>query len=243
MTWRADPPTYERNGRFNVELAGPVLELLAATAGERVLDLGCGDGALTRRLLEAGVDVLGVDASAEMVEATRRRGVPAEVVDGHELGVELGPVDAVFSNAALHWMTDPARVVDGVRSVLRPGGRFVAEFGGFGNVASFRLAARAALREVHTGDLPQWYFPTSVAYRNLLTSHGFAVEHCALVPRPTPLPTGLRAWFTTFAMDETADHAEDFLGLVEQLLSPIARDERGVWWADYVRLRVRARRR
>jgi trans-aconitate methyltransferase len=131
QTW--DPVAYERNARFVADLGAPVLELLAPRPGEDVLDLGCGDGALTERIVATGARVRGCDASPELVQAARARGLDVDLVDGHALRYSA-EFDAVFSNAALHWMTRPAEVVAGVRRALRPGGRFVGEFGGFGNV-------------------------------------------------------------------------------------------------------------
>ena len=134
QTW--DPESYARHARFVSDLAGPVLALLDAQPGERILDLGCGDGALTKKLAELGCDVIGVDAGPDMIRAARELGLDARVVDGHELSFER-EFDAVFSNAALHWMKrDPDAVVAGVARALKPGGRFVGEFGGHGNVAA-----------------------------------------------------------------------------------------------------------
>jgi len=121
------PASYERHAHFVPELGEPVVELLAPKPGERVLDLGCGDGALTARLKERGCDVLGVDASPEMVAAARRRGVPAVEMDGHALAFHE-EFDAVFSNAALHWMTRPGDVIAGVWRALKPGGRWVVDY-------------------------------------------------------------------------------------------------------------------
>src|SRR6202047_2116098 len=132
QTW--DPDRYARNARFVSELGAPVVELLAPRAGERILDLGCGDGALTAKLLEMGCAVTGIDASPAQVEAARKLGVEAQLMDGEHLAFE-SEFDAVFSNAALHWMRNPDQVIAGVRRALRPQGRFVAELGGHGCVA------------------------------------------------------------------------------------------------------------
>jgi trans-aconitate methyltransferase len=131
-----DPARYQRNAGFVAALGQPVVELLAPRSGERILDLGCGDGALTE-VLARDARVTGVDASAEQVGAARARGLDAHVADGTRLGF-AAEFDAVFSNAALHWMRDPDAVIDGVWRVLKPGGRFVGECGGAGNVATVR---------------------------------------------------------------------------------------------------------
>ena len=122
----------------------PVVDLLAPRPGERILDLGCGDGALTEKLAAAGCDVVGADASAELVKAARARGLDARLMNGEALDFD-GEFDAVFSNAALHWMLRPDAVIDGVYRALKPGGRFVGEFGGAGNVATIASALEAAL--------------------------------------------------------------------------------------------------
>src|SRR5258708_10292583 len=126
-----DPDSYARNDRFVSDLGAPVVELLAPHAGERILDLGCGDGALTAKLVALGCTVVGVDASAQQIAAARALGLDAHVVSGEELAFAAA-FDAVFSNAALHWMRRADRVIDGAWRALRPGGRFVAEFGGAG---------------------------------------------------------------------------------------------------------------
>ena len=140
--WTAD--SYQQHTGFVPVLGAPVLDLLAPMADERILDLGCGDGALTEKLVAAGADVLGVDASEAMVEAARARGLDVRVQDGQALDFDRA-FDAVFSNAALHWMLDPDAVIAAVHRALRPGGRFVGEFGGHGNVAAIRVAILAVL--------------------------------------------------------------------------------------------------
>jgi SAM-dependent methyltransferase len=243
QSWNAG--RYARNARFVAELAATVVELLAPRPGERILDLGCGDGALTEQLAALGCAVVGVDGDPVMVEAARARGLDARLVDGQALSFE-GEFDAVFSNAALQWMRAPDAAIAGVRRALRPGGRFVGEFGGHGNVATITVALVAVLAARGAdgiGAIP-WYFPTAEAYAGKLQSHGFVVDRIELIPRPTPLPTDMAGWLETFAdpffsrlpAGQRAAARADALAL----LAPCLRDERGRWTADYVRLRFAA---
>src|SRR5450432_4363692 len=142
QTW--DPDRYARNARFVADLGAPVVELLAPRAGERILDLGCGDGALTAKLAALGCQVTGVDASPQQIDAARKLGLDARVMNGEALDFD-SEFDAVFSNAALHWMRDPAKVIAGVHRALTPHGRFVAELGGHGCVAKIKNALVEAL--------------------------------------------------------------------------------------------------
>src|ERR1700724_3069884 len=142
QTW--DPERYARNARFVADLGAPVVELLAPRPGERILDLGCGDGVLSAKLAAMGCDVIGVDASEAQVQATKKLGVEAQVVNAEQLTFEA-EFDAVFSNAALHWMRKPDAVIDSVWRALRPGARFVAEMGGYGCVEKIKSALVQAL--------------------------------------------------------------------------------------------------
>ena len=133
---------YAKNGRFVQDLAGPIFAMLAPKPGERILDLGCGDGTLTAEIKAAGADVLGVDLSDELLAVARMKGLNVRKADGHALDF-VQEFDAVFSNAALHWMRAPALVIAGVARALKPRGRFVGELGGHGNVAAIATAMRA----------------------------------------------------------------------------------------------------
>ncbi|WP_030073474.1 class I SAM-dependent methyltransferase [Halomonas alkaliantarctica] len=236
---------YAQHAGFVPALGDDVMKLLAPQPGQRILDLGCGDGALTERIMQTGADVLGVDASENMVAAAQQRGVNARVVDGHQLPFDH-EFDAVFSNAALHWMLDPQTVLAGIKRALKPGGRFVAEFGGHGNVAAICTALIASLqfRGISSHGRHPWYFPTTEEYAHLLQTVGFQVDTIELIPRPTPLPTGVAGWLETFASPFLHGLDEDLRNAIIdntiQLLAHSLSDGQGNWTADYVRLRVSA---
>jgi len=242
---RWDPERYRRNAGFVAELGAPLIDLLAARPGERVLDLGCGDGRLTERLAGLGLNVVGVDSSAEQIAAARARGLDARVADGQALGF-AAEFDAVLSNAALHWMTHPDAVIDGVWRALKPGGRFVGEMGGAGNVQRIRAALSAALarRSLDAGVVDPWYFPSPDDYAQLLAARGFQVEEIALIDRPTRLPGRLGDWLETFTEPflflVPAHERTDLIADVEAALDRTLRDEEGRWTVDYVRLRFLA---
>jgi len=248
MTQTWDPQAYGGNGAFVHGMAGGVVEWLNAQAGEYILDLGCGDGQLTQRIAATGANVVGVDASPEMVSAARSRNVTADVGNAEALPFERNEFHAVFSNAALHWVRNHDAMMAQVHRVLKPGGRFVAEMGGHGNIAAIRVALIAVLSRYGLADKEDGvnYYPTPDAYTRRLTRHGFRVEQIVLIPRPTPLPhSGMTAWLRTFrrgVLDSVPAYLRD--AVVEEttaLLAEALRDEEGNWVADYVRLRFIAR--
>lgn len=250
-----DPGRYARDAGFVAELGRPVVDLLAPRPGERILDLGCGDGALTEVLRDAGVHVVGVDASAEQVAAARDRlaggdgsgDVEVFVMDGQALDFP-GRFDAVFSNAALHWMPDADAVIAGVWRALKPGGRFVGEMGGAGNVGVIAKALAAALesRGLDGSAANPWFFPSADDYRRRLEAAGFHVCTAELFARPTPVPAGMGAWLETFAgaylSPVPAAERGAVLDEVTEAVRPALMDSEGNWTADYVRLRFFAER-
>ena len=242
QTW--NPETYGREGAFVHELAGGVLEWLAAQPGEHILDLGCGDGQLTERIAACGASVTAIDASSQMAAAARARGIAAEEGSAESLPYVDRTFDAVFSNAVLHWVRDQDAMLAQVRRVLRPGGRFVAEMGGHGNIAAIRVAFAAVLARHGFAGLGERgnYYPTAEAYSRRLQQYGFTVARILFFPRPTPLPaSGMIGWLNTFcrgALDALPVHLREFaVDETVALLAPSLRDEEGHWTADYVRLR------
>jgi trans-aconitate methyltransferase len=245
-----DPARYKKNAQFVSDLGGPVVELLAAKPGEAILDLGCGDGVLTKKLADTGATVVGIDSSPQFIEASKALGLDARLMSGENLTFEK-EFDAVFSNAALHWMKKPVEVIKGVHRALKPGGRFVAETGGQGNVNTIVEALYDGLkaRKIDPEPVNPWFFPTQTEYRGLLDKNGFVVKQISLHARPTPLPDDIMGWLETFAGTFVSAIAEKSRpGFFEEvretlkpkLFKPTEAQPKGQWVADYIRLRFKA---
>ncbi len=248
MTQTWDAKDYGKNAAFVHGLASGVLEWLDAKAAEDILDLGSGDGQLTQRIAATGARVVGVDISPEMVAAARTRGIDARESSAEQLTFADQSFDAVFSNAALHWVRGQDAMMAEVRRVLRTGGRFVAEMGGHGNVAAIRVGFMATLAKHGFSDREDGenYYSTPEAYSRRLVCQGFQVERIAMIPRPTPLPeSGMEGWLRTFRRGVLSTLPEAVREAVvketAELLAPVLRDEDGNWTADYIRLRFVAR--
>lgn len=242
-----DPERYRRQAGFVAELGRPLFDLLEPRAGERILDLGCGDGRLTAELATTGAWVTGCDKSAEQIAAAQALGLDAQVADGAALPFPDRSFDAVLSNAALHWMRDPDAVLKEVARVMKPGSRFVAEMGGAGNVATIIgvLTTAMAHRGQEVASVFPWYFPTPASYRAKLEAAGFQVVEIDHFARPTELPEDIGGWLHTFAESflnaVPAGERSDFITEVTDGLALALRQPDGRWIADYVRLRVHAR--
>lgn len=249
--WAAED--YERHFDFVSAYGREVVALLAPQPGERILDLGCGTGALSAEIARAGAEVVGVDADANMIASARRLHptVTFQQADAHAFTTQE-PFDAVFSNAALHWMVRPAAVVRSVQAALKPGGRFVAEMGSRGNIATVVEALRRALEQAGVPRAAQaepWYFPTPGEQCALLERHGFVVRFYRSFERLTPVEggaEGLREWLRMFAPSllgqAPAGRVEAVLDDVErETRERLYRDDR--WVIDYKRLRFLAVRR
>jgi trans-aconitate methyltransferase len=246
QTWNASH--YSGHGRFVALMVDSLVEVLDPQAGERILDVGCGDGFLTHRIAQSGATLVGVDSSPEMIAAARERGIDAHCLSGEALAFDP-EFDAVFSNAALHWMEDQDAVLRGIHRALKPGGRFVAECGGQGNIAAIRVALMAVLtaRGIPADRIENNRFFGPTDYRERLERNGFQVEDITLTPRITPLASGMAAWLETFRSSVFALLPEakrrPALEEVVELLRPVLCDRQGNWTADYVRLRFLARKR
>jgi trans-aconitate methyltransferase len=286
MTNQWNPAEYDAKHAFVYEKAKGLVELLAPKPGERILDLGCGTGALTAEIATRGAEVMGVDRSEEMIAQARKK-FPAlqfEVLDARELRVNMGQVDArswsatgdkadgtsktnkaarveqarevgrlgfdaVFSNAVLHWIPEAEEVIAGVAQVLKPGGRFVAEFGGKGNiqklVAGFQRAFTVLGMRPPAAVSP-WFYPSVAEYAGLLEKHGLEVREASLFNRPTALEEGerglenwIRVFRQTFVEKMGEAKAQRWIREVErQCRSEQFHD--GSWVLDYRRLRIAA---
>src|SRR3984893_8254025 len=222
---------YDAKHAFVWKYGGDLVPLLAPQFGERILDIGCGTGHLTAQIAESGARLVGVDRSPEMVDAARKAypNLQFDVADARDLRFHE-EFDAVFSNATLHWIHEPELVIRSIRNSLRPGGRFVAEFGGQGNIRKMQRAFDLALSELNPSEktkLNPWYYPSVSEYSTLLEKNRLEVRFITLFDRPTPLAdgeSGLRNWITMFGSDYYAKLApesrESFLRRVEELLRP-----------------------
>ncbi len=240
-----NPTLYDDRAAFVSDLASDLVLWLRPNAGERILDLGCGTGTLTAQIARQGARVTGVDRSPEMIESAREKyaSVSFDVVDGQALTYS-SEFDAVFSNAALHWMPRATDVLRGVERALVPGGRFVAEFGGAGCVATVVQAVSEILREWGVDPLPylSWFFPSPGRYAGLVEECGLVVRELRYFDRPTPVAgkDGLSSWLSLFQAALMKDLGPRWPELCvkasERCHTALFRD--GQWWLDYVRLRV-----
>lgn len=246
--WNAE--LYDEKHSFVWKMAAGLLELLEAKPGERILDLGCGTGHLTAKIAATGAKVVGIDRSPEMIQQAREQflSLQFEVMDAREIAF-AEPFDAVFSNATLHWVTEPERAIAGIAKTLRPGGRFVAEFGGKGNVRELMAAIERAWGRLGlSGPNPNpWFYPSIAEYSGLLERYGLEVTYANLFERPTPLEDGergLRNWLNMFGgafVDKLpAEQREQALAAVEQE-ARASLFQNGHWIMDYRRLRLVAR--
>jgi SAM-dependent methyltransferase len=230
---------------FIPSLATDLVTLLDLQPDERVLDLGCGEGTLSEELVARGAKLLGVDISEELLEAAHSRGVRARRLNAEALECD-NEFDVVFSHASLHLMRNPDAVIQGAYRALRPGGRFVGEFGGEGNAAAISAAVQAvcARRGIPVGAPPSQ--PSADEYRTKLEAAGFTVETIERIPRPTPLPTGIEGWLATVEQpmleELILEEQDEVIRDIAEELRPVLCDATGTWTADLVSLRFSARK-
>jgi len=238
-----DAERYQSRHSYIWQFGGSLLELLHPQAGERILDIGCGTGQLTAEIARSGAEVTGLDSSSDMIEQARRNFPGLPFVLGDAAGFRFPqPFDAIFSNAALHWVRDHDAAVAAIARALRPGGRFVAEFGGQGNIRSVLAALRDTLGPAADERNP-WNYPSDAQFAALLGRHGFDVKLSSSFDRPTPLDgeNGLEDWLQMFC-GSFLNHLPSELRRekIQELIARLRPTQYhdGVWTLDYRRLRV-----
>lgn len=240
---------FDEKHHYVTDYGESLIDLLAPMRGERILDLGCGTGHLTHKIALRGAQVVGLDNSPDMIKLAQHNYPDLEFVQGEGAAFQFDrPFDGIFSNAALHWMTNAEAVARCMARALKRGGRMVAEFGSRGNINTIITGIQSTLQAFgyygFQGGLP-WYFPSIGEYASLLERHNFRVIYAADFDRPTPLEgeDGLRDWLTMFGGAFfrliPADQTEQIIRDIETRLRPaLYRD--GQWVADYRRLRITA---
>jgi 2-isopropylmalate synthase len=240
--WNADK--YNKHADFVSNLATPVVDLLNPIENEKILDLGCGDGTLAVEIEKFNTKVIAVDLSQSMVEKTKEKNIEAYVMSATDLNFN-NEFDAIFSNAVLHWVKDSKIAINKINTSLKDNGRFIAEFGGYGNI-KFLTDAMQKVFDKHKeyGEFNNpWYFPKDTDYKKLLEGNGFKVEYIELIPRPT-LINDISNWLDIFAngivSHLTNEQQLNFKQEVREILKPKIYTEKNGWVADYVRLRFKA---
>jgi trans-aconitate methyltransferase len=245
MKWDAN--LYDNKHSFVFQYGESVLELLAVKPGERILDLGCGTGHLTKKIQEQGAEVIGLDASAEMIAQAKENYPELDFNVGNGASFSFAePFDAVFTNATLHWIKDADGVIRSVYKALKPGGRFVGEFGGKGNNQLMMAATATVLKKhgyIKDGFTIPWYYPSTAEYATKLEAGGFRVTLVTHFDRPTLLQDGregIAKWFNMFGASifkvVPAAELPQVLNEITDLLQP-TNEVDGQWYADYKRLR------
>jgi trans-aconitate 2-methyltransferase len=242
-----DSSLYDDRHSFVWKKSADLVEMLDPKPGERILDLGCGTGHLTSQIAAGGAEVVGLDSSPSMVAQARQNfpKIRFQLADARNFRVDA-PYDAIFSNAALHWVREAAEAVESMARALKPGGRLVLEMGAQGNIAKIGKGIETVLRAAGFTATNQWFFPRLGEYASLLESHGFEIEIGQTFPRWNRLEhpdRGLREWMEMFAgayfEDVPADRKEALVREIEERLRPDLWCD-GAWFADYRRLRIRA---
>ncbi len=239
-----DVEKYTKHADFVYKLAYPLIDLLDPKDGELILDLGCGNGELSKEISKRGAKVIGVDLNQDMVREAKKRGIDARVMSLLDLKFE-NHFDAVFSNAVLHWVKDAQGAIQNIHKVLKDGGRFVAEFGGDENIANIINAMKIVFKKYpEFGEFQEiWYFPTPKEYKELLQKEGFEIKKIELIPRLTPLDD-IANWLEIFTSNIRSslnrEQNEIFIRESKEILKETNYSKKDGWFADYVRLRVEA---
>ncbi|MEH7116989.1 methyltransferase domain-containing protein [Neobacillus vireti] len=244
-TWNAN--LYDSKHSFVSMYGESLIELLAPKKGERILDLGCGTGDLAKQLSDYGSEITGVDQSEKMIEQARRKypEIKFIVQDATKLTFHR-EFDAVFSNAALHWIKQPMQTLTCIYNSLKQGGRFVAEFGGKGNVKAISDAVIYQIEEegfTFNMDLFPWFFSSIAEYSSLMEQAGFRVTLAQHFDRPTPLDGegAIKNWIEMFGSSMLAvvpdNKKADIIAKVENNLKEVLYRD-GKWIGDYKRIRV-----
>jgi trans-aconitate methyltransferase len=244
-----DSKLYDKQHHFVSDYGADVVQWLAPKSGEHILDVGCGTGQLAAQIAESGANVIGVDASLEMINSAKAAhpNLHFEVVDATKLPYE-NAFDAIFSNATFHWIENQDALIKGLYKSLKTGGRLAVEFGGKGNVKSITNAIESAASQLSVTDqivTNFWFFPSVSTYTTLLEKQGFEVEQAWLFDRSTKLTgeNGMYDWISQFAQHAfkklTKVQEEEVKNLAVQLLKPNYFKD-GEWVADYRRLRIKA---
>lgn len=241
---------YNNKHGFVHQYGEQLIEILDPKPGELILDLGCGAGQLTNKIAGFGAKVIGLDSSAEMIESAKHSFPELEfhILDAADFRFKA-PFDVIFSNAALHWVTDQEKAVQCIYQNLKKGGRLVVEFGGRGNVDSIVQALKKALIQFgyeENSKLNRWYFPSISEYTQLLENKGFEVVFAHLYDRPTLLDSpdaGIKDWIEMFGKDFFKGVSDSDK---QRILNQVQNDvmdtcfREGKWYADYRRIRIHA---
>lgn len=241
--WNADK--YAQGASFVSSLAFSLIDILDTKKDEKILDLGCGEGTLAKEIQNRGAKVIGVDLSEDMVDKAKEKGIEAFVMGVTNLQFEDETFDKVFSNAVLHWVKDLNTSAKEISRVLKKDGKFVAEFGGFGNI-NFLCEAMSEVFFKHK-DFGRfnnpWNFVSDIEYKNILEKNGFKIKSIELIPRPTKI-NDIKEWLDIFGNGITINLSQEqkitFKNEVEKILRKKIYDQESGWIADYVRLRVEA---
>ncbi len=229
---------------FISHLAAPILEMLEPKEGEKILDLGCGNGTSSLEIQKSGAEVQGVDLNTDKVQQAREKGIDASVVNITQIAFE-DQFDAIFSNAVLNWVKNQKQAITNVNKALKKGGRLIAEFGGDGNIKTITDAMQEVFsKNENFGSFKNpWYYPSAGEYKELLEENGFDVQYCELVSTPTRV-VNMDQWLDAFVSGIishlTKDEKLEFKEQVKAILEPKLYTKENDWTLDYVRLRVKA---